>query len=387
MRSIFLLVIIAVSLNLSFANDEMPKGPQPPGNEGHGGHGILIDKPYLVDLAEVNVHKKPYYDKKLLSHPTFPKVKERLKKILEDALEILKDEALDVLTVKLIEIHQINKFLGMNLLGAAGRLEWVPLDNELFKVKVPKPILGIDPKDLVMLGLRTNLVVNLNSAHVKQMDAPNQAALIVHEILYAMSSLKAVAEARSLDGKQQLVKLYKQQGDKPRIFTGFLFTPKMTNPILLAKKSEGYEEYFRPISPTIIALNDTLDQFRQYIWKPTYISSFLLPENATCSVFEDKEYEFSKEKELKNFSDFACPNVPDYNYKYCSLKVFDRRDYSIVSDSFEGIDRETYKFLNMVRNVNSSGHIKTRKECIDLANRTEEEALLGFKNLKSVFED
>ncbi len=301
LKYLFLLWVVALFLEPAFANDEMPKGPQPPGNEGHGGHGIVEDGiPYLVDLAENGVEKKPYFETELEKLPSFKKVKERIGKTLD---EVVDEKAVSLLALKLMEIHKTNELLAISLLQGIEKLEWFALSQDLFKLQVPYPVIV---GDIVTLALRQDDKVRLNQKYVEKMRPDNQAALIFHEVAYALEKLRFIkdVEWKNEIGGTVKSKVYELDGKKTRSLTGLVFSKKIKDILKREEAIREWNEYYssKDCEYGTIPLNNKEEILK---FKVAYFTSTVL------TAADWAQFTLNRDQKLPDLIKRVCASDPD----------------------------------------------------------------------------
>lgn len=183
--------------------------------EGNGGDGVRIGtKIYLLDLVESGVEKQSQDVSTSFSHTFFDK------ELNQWAQNQMVSVPQDVLLSKIGEIHRRNPVLSYMLVIALQKLDWTwintPIKNIEDQGKVQSGVVTvIDDPSLEQLALRVNQTVYVQSALWSELDARNQAALILHEALFSLVHPKRSPEGLSMSSP------------RVRKIVGFLFSKKI----------------------------------------------------------------------------------------------------------------------------------------------------------------
>ena len=175
---------------------------------GNGGNAVLIDgKPYLLDLVEAGLEKNPVISN--LPVPAF--IQERtLKKLGQRKFDLAP------LNQALARILLVDEELARSLLKAVEMHNWFFTDQPLTGIVDDDSAVAL-PK--IQLAIRRVTTVVINSVLWVQMDAANQAALVLHEVIYSLLKPEKIME----NGED----LYIQRSRIAREINALLFSPNL----------------------------------------------------------------------------------------------------------------------------------------------------------------
>lgn len=164
-------------------------------NSGGGGGGIVSgDHVYVVDLVEAGVESQPFFD------PSVPSNKDFSSRISQ-ALSSVPNVPVDLISQKLNEIYaQYDHLLPEEIIVTLETFDWQMLDFTLTPIPDEHQVVNIPPQDQVQLAARIDGAVKLDSHLWSKLDAPNKAALIIHEAVYALVQTRSSDDARSVVG-------------------------------------------------------------------------------------------------------------------------------------------------------------------------------------------
>lgn len=149
------------------------------GYSGGGGDGVVYQNhTYLLDLVETGRHVSPYFENRGEFLP-------------EVADEISRHTGLDLdtsklVSAKLIELHAKSPLLEWMLKSILFRLDWVTVTESLMDVKDEDSVLSFKNLKMVQLAVRKEGRITLNKTQLAKATAENKAALVIHELLYAL---------------------------------------------------------------------------------------------------------------------------------------------------------------------------------------------------------
>jgi hypothetical protein len=283
---------------------------------GDGGDGYLdIDNIlYVLDLVESGVYLKPY-----LSEDVEPLgfIRERV----ERALVMLPDAPVDLIARKITELYQINNILGFNLLYALEKYSWklVPTlpdiddedtvletdDNVLLERKRTLSELFFKKLDvgarLVQLAIRREHSIHVHAGRwQRELEEVNRAALVFHEIVFALSSpIEATIDGRT----------FKYQSSySARAIVGLFFSPEL--------RTRG-EERIRTMASHLAPYWDRYLGFREI---PNALTknpaNYLVPDTGE---FKDFIYQAGYEDYLnvRVSPDMGYAQIHQLTYKHC----------------------------------------------------------------------
>lgn len=202
-KKLLLLIAVLCSLNAHAGKDT-----------GNGADGVLINgRPYLFDLFEHGIHLQPIYDASI-------EVPEDIQKEIAQSLSFLHPEAAKILMAKIAEIRRSDRFLALELLITMRSYFWSQIrDVRLLNIN-DEDGTDIDyPVDkLVQLAARRASSIKIDMDYLSRMNYSNQAALILHEVVYAMMPPKLLGQDRNFK------KLFSSAAPTARMLTAYLFS-------------------------------------------------------------------------------------------------------------------------------------------------------------------
>lgn len=146
---------------------------------GNGGDVVRLAHegatPYLLDLVETGVHMDPYFNPSIVADPEFAA---RVKGALP-----VEELTQKLVAQKLSEISEVDRLLGHSLLRAIELLRWKMVTYELINVPDEGTVYS---GQLYQAAIRQGLTVFLQKDLWRGMKAKNRAALILHELLFAL---------------------------------------------------------------------------------------------------------------------------------------------------------------------------------------------------------
>lgn len=161
------LVVLLGSALPSFASDVI----------GNGGAGLIVgNRLYLLDLVEAG-HTAPV----ISGQPAAPRILQRV----TNAVRL--DAATNELVArKLTELAAADPVFALVLIKVMESHTWFVTDQDLGPVGDERSPLHIDPKKLVQMAVRRSPAIYLSQAALRRLDAANRAALVLHEVTYAL---------------------------------------------------------------------------------------------------------------------------------------------------------------------------------------------------------
>lgn len=192
---------------------------------GNGGDALLIrNKPILLDLVEAGVEKNPYvnhqWDNSIDMFHMYGKVKSAVNLYQysnrqDDIPEMI------ILAAKFLEIETSNPLLARVLLESIQLYDFRLVNSELVNINDEQSSIDYNPNKLVQLACRRGYTIMINQKLWKKLDSINKAALILHEVIYALGSKVLI------NGEPA------QYSPHARAIVGYLFSNK---PIYLIEK-------------------------------------------------------------------------------------------------------------------------------------------------------
>jgi hypothetical protein len=156
---------------------------------GNGGDGIEIDgKLYVLDLVEAGVeigNLNPHHSDDL----------EGLEKLRVRLANRIPRSASEALALKLQRLQSASPVFAEVLLQAIELYNWRLVNSALVNIKDENTLL--DYENLVQLAIRRNANILIDRTQWERLDAYNQSALILHEVIYAL--------VKPIEGKQDSV--------------------------------------------------------------------------------------------------------------------------------------------------------------------------------------
>jgi hypothetical protein len=181
------------------------------GDEGHlGGDAVVMGgNVYLLDLVEAGVEEAPQIDESGQAAPGF----ERLLADLGRRLGTLDDpESTRLVATKLIEVGRRDQGFALALVEAIQNYQWALVTPPLADIDDGDGILDSDDIELVQLAARYNRAVRINLDLWQRLTPAHRAALVFHEMAYALITPRYQGGARV------------QSSQQARLVTGFLFS-------------------------------------------------------------------------------------------------------------------------------------------------------------------
>jgi hypothetical protein len=166
------------------------------GNGASGGGGGVVDNGhvYVVDLVEAGVEKTPYFDPSVTADSNI------LKRVT-NALQALPDAPVDLVARKLTEIYKsYDRATPLQALEAMEMYSWETVDFSLIKIHDESLALNIPPSKQVQLAARVNQTVKIDEQYWPKLSPENKAALVIHEVVYSLTSSGSSDNARSIVG-------------------------------------------------------------------------------------------------------------------------------------------------------------------------------------------
>ncbi len=179
---------------------------------GNGGDGVIDPdgRIYSLDLVESGVEKAPFFDPAINPKP-------ELFARLELNLGFMDTESLTLLARKLAEVEVLDAGQAFALEAAIASFRWVLLDRPLVDIADEETNLRIPTEQLVQVAVRSNYSIQITRAAWDRMDGASRAALVLHEVFYALAPLRSVP---TNDGRPA----YEQSSPPTREIVGYLFS-------------------------------------------------------------------------------------------------------------------------------------------------------------------
>jgi hypothetical protein len=170
---------------------------------GNGGDGIEIDgKLYVLDLVEAGVEDAPYVG------PV-----DRIAPMIRRRIEAHFSQThfpVELIATKLADIEAVDPVMAHILLRGMELYNWRLVNGGLVDIQDENSLL--DYANLSQLAIRRNSTIMINRVLWERLDAANRAALVFHEIVYAL--VKPVTAGERLT----------QDSVVARELTGYLFS-------------------------------------------------------------------------------------------------------------------------------------------------------------------
>ncbi len=176
---------------------------------GNGGDGVIMNnKIYLLDLLEMGVEEKPYFNPSVIIQPH---ILERI----SNEFSSLEGIPLELTAKKLSEIYAIDQPLAMILLQTMELFEWRLVSKSLVDIPDEDTPLDIIRGELIQLAIRKGrtIRINLEAWNDNRFDEAHKVALIFHEVIYALMPPKYI------DNSQMT-----QSSSRAREINGYLFS-------------------------------------------------------------------------------------------------------------------------------------------------------------------
>lgn len=206
-------ILLTNSLTVAFA-----------GQEGHGGDGLIINgKPYLLDLVEAGVEDKPLYNANIKINPL---IMQSLTRSLPQF-----DSATNKLAKKLSEIHAVSPRIAWALTYSFDFYDFRLVNPSLVNIPDEDSSIDYNPKDLVQLAIRKGPSILINRESWAKLDSHHQAALLLHEMVYALANIEQVDVFVGYDsiGKPIFVSGQGQLSAPARSLVGFFYSEGFVN--------------------------------------------------------------------------------------------------------------------------------------------------------------
>lgn len=173
------------------------------GNEGAAGGDGIIDngKVYLFDLYEMGIHDDIVVPENYRHVASYKWVHDRIKLKFRSLLNDTEEEPIvDILTIKVLQVANKSQALAYHILTAMTAYQWSKVPGLLLDVNDGDTVLNVDKSLLVQLATRKSTVIRISELNWDKLNINNRAALIMHEMLYAIQSSRNSSRARDLNG-------------------------------------------------------------------------------------------------------------------------------------------------------------------------------------------
>lgn len=232
LRTILMAIILCTSA-LAFAGDR----------GGNGGDGITIDgKLYVLDLVEAGLEQNPVIDH---SVEVPADISNTLSTIFKDS-----SYPVSIIGKKLAEINRIDPVSAKVILKAMDLYTWRLVNSGLVNIQDENSLL--DYEGLSQLAIRRNNIILISKTLWLQLDEANKAALVFHEIMYAMNI--PVMKNDKLE----------QDSVKTRELIGYLFSEELK----LENKNELRVLFYHNLGQSI---SESFQGYHQMLEGPTSI--------------------------------------------------------------------------------------------------------------------
>ncbi|MCM2279674.1 MAG: hypothetical protein NDJ89_16490 [Oligoflexia bacterium] len=178
---------------------------------GNGGQGVVLgDRLFLLDLVESGMESSVFIDSSAEADSVIDGI---FRDRLTAAFRELEDLPLALVLRKFEEIRRIDEPLSFALLLAAEKLRWAPVETELEAIPDRAGVVAVSRYEVVQLAVRAGRSVRVYLPGWRRLDPSNRAALLVHELVYAL-----MKPNRRSDGFSE------QEGIRAREITAYLFS-------------------------------------------------------------------------------------------------------------------------------------------------------------------
>jgi hypothetical protein len=148
--------------------------------EGNGGDAVKSEQGlYLLDLVEAGSE----HDVETLEPVANAFFKAELNRLQNQVFETLPKA---YLASKLSQIHKKNKVLAIAMMSSLKELSWKWVQFVLPDIQDEGSTLSIPRDQLLQAAFRVNQTVQIHKGTWDQLDERNQAALLLHEVLFAL---------------------------------------------------------------------------------------------------------------------------------------------------------------------------------------------------------
>lgn len=187
---------------------------------GNGGDGIWLNvegsrKLFSLDLVEAGVERHPYFSNLKIRHAIYVRVEKALRNIDHAPVALIAE--------KIEEILAVLPELGYAQLLALEEYHWIQVNQRLIDVNEDRAQIVLSKKNKVQIAVRLNRIVRVSADGWKLLDQKNRAALIHHEINFALMKAFNKYDPQS---RQQV---FAQDGLTARTATGFMFSAEFAS--------------------------------------------------------------------------------------------------------------------------------------------------------------
>ncbi len=205
------LTAVLISTSSSYAGREA----------GNGGNGIKIgSKIYLLDLVEAGVEQSPYFDASSKADPSDVQV-------IKESLSFIDDATADLFARKINELRTLDPLSAWVVMLGVNSYEWSLVGPALIPVGDEETNLDLDSSQVVQLAIRAGRRILIHHDNWNQITEDQRAALILHEIMYALLKPHDLIQTDPVSG--QTIKYSKQSSPEAREIVGYLFSPASAN--------------------------------------------------------------------------------------------------------------------------------------------------------------
>lgn len=316
------------------------------GHDGNGGDGIKIDnKIYLFDLVESGLHLVPYFDTNLEIDPN-------IQQRVNNALYPLSAQVNEKIAKKLTEIYRVDQVFSTVLLQTIEAYSWhVVKDFSLIEINDEDGSdIVIPKKDFVQAAVRSFRSIKISGDVLEAMDNANIAALIFHEIIYAISPLTMVP------GRNSKIKNIYQSPRRAREITSYLFSPQLRNKgfrglrsIVASQKPNFYE--YRGLGK-FFSMPIPVSQYPNTIVKESSIEGGRLTFFWELSIYPDYLSRLGSKIHIHTFSPLDIEKFNVAKEKYCDRNLNYEHSLRLLEisiafkfNSYTGMNGNTYWFL------------------------------------------
>ncbi len=221
MKSVLAAALIATTLIGSASARE--SGP------GNGGDGVLVNgRLYSLDLLEAgdSVAENPYFDPQVpaADDQEYAKILDRVSR----ALGHLPQAPIDLVARKLFEVSKLDPVFSLVTLQTIELYSWSLVGEQLRDIQDEDTNLSISPDRWVQLAIRRDVSIVLQKDYWAQLDPAHRAALVFHEVLYALLPPEWQEEVVPVGhGKTRIVQWSVQLSRRARAVVGYLFSRQL----------------------------------------------------------------------------------------------------------------------------------------------------------------
>jgi hypothetical protein len=160
---------------------------------GNGGVGIMENgKLYMLDLFEYSVHDRPAFGTQPVVHWLPKKIEELFPGVN------LSRNLQNLFAQKISDVMRKDYYFGLMMMVAVENLDWRLVNSGLVRLDDDHAVMN--PNNLVQIAVRQKYVVFIDRDKWQILDDENKVALLIHEVLYAMTDNQNAIDARNVTG-------------------------------------------------------------------------------------------------------------------------------------------------------------------------------------------